>query len=89
MNTFRLIISTPDGNLYDAETVSLSVRSIDGDLAIMAGHVPFITSLKPCDCHIETGDSLVKNGHLDGGLLTVAKGTVTLLSGSFIWQQLS
>lgn len=89
MNTFHLIISTPDGNLYDAETVSLSVRGIDGDLAIMARHVPFITSLKPCDCRIETGDSLVKNGHLDGGLLVVAQETVTLLSGSFIWHQSS
>lgn len=89
MNTFRLIISTPDGNFYDAEAVCLSVRGIDGDLAVMAGHVPFITSIKPCDCHIETKDGVSKIGHLNSGLLAVTAESVTLMSSNFCWQQQS
>lgn len=37
MNTFRLTISSPDGNIFQGEAVKLSVRGIEGDLAVMAG----------------------------------------------------
>ena len=86
MNTFRLIISTPDGKLYDEKTVKLSVRGIEGELAVLAGHIPFITSLKPCDCRVENGEGIEKTGHIDGGLLAVTNEKVTLLSGSFCWK---
>ncbi|MBE6884273.1 MAG: F0F1 ATP synthase subunit epsilon [Ruminococcaceae bacterium] len=85
MKTFRLIISSPDGYLFDDEVVSVSLRGAEGDLAVMAGHIPFITSVKPCDCKIELNDGDLKIGHMQGGLLTVAKDSVTLLSGSFQW----
>ena len=83
MKTFRLIISSPDGYLFDDEVVSISLRGAEGDLAVMAGHIPFITSVKPCDCRIELEDGEMKIGHIQGGLLTVAKDSVTLLSGRF------
>ena len=86
MNTFRLIISSPDGSLYDGEAVKLSVRGVEGDLAVMAGHVPFITSVKPCECCIELEDGSVKTGSTESGLLAAAKEAVTLLSASFRWQ---
>lgn len=85
MNTFRLIISSPDGNLYDGEVVSLSVRGTEGELAVMAGHIPFITSVKPCDCRVELEDGSEKTGHTEGGLLSVSAEATTLLSDSFHW----
>ena len=87
MNTFKLVISSPEGDIWNGDAVMLSVRGISGDLAILAGHIPFITSLKPCDCKIELdeGDDLI--GTLDGGLLTVSKDRVSLLSGSFKWKE--
>lgn len=85
MNTFHLIISSPDGNLFDGEAVNLSVRGIDGELAILAGHIPFITSVKPCECRIELADGSKKTGHTEGGLLSVSADTTTLLSDSFHW----
>ena len=48
MNTFRLIVSSPDGNLFDGDAVMLTLRGVEGDLAIMAGHVPFLTSVVSC-----------------------------------------
>ena len=50
MNTFHLVISTPDGNLFDGDAAMLSLRGSEGDLAIMAGHIPFITSVKSGKC---------------------------------------
>ena len=46
MKTFRLIIASPDGNIFDSEAVNLSLRGAEGDLAIMANHAPFVTSVK-------------------------------------------
>ena len=84
MRTFQLNISSPDGKLYSGETVMMTLRGIEGDLAVMAGHVPFITSVKPCDVKLLLPDGTEKVGHSDGGLLTVAPEGVTLL-GSFAW----
>lgn len=86
MNKFRLTISSPDSNIFQGDAVKLSVRGIEGDLAVMAGHIPFITAVKECDCKIELEDETEKIGHTDGGLLNVAKDEVILLSDCFKWQ---
>lgn len=86
MKSFRLLISSPDGDLFDGEALKISVRGTEGDLAVMAGHIPFITAVKECDCTIETADGETKNAHTDGGVLSVSSDGATLLSGSFCWK---
>ncbi len=83
MNTFKLIISSPDGNTFEGDVVSLSIRGTEGELAILAGHIPFVTSVVECDCKIELPDGTERTGHTQGGVLTVSKTSVILLSGSF------
>lgn len=87
MNRFRLIVSSPDGTIFDGEAVMLTLRGIAGDLAILAGHIPFVTTVVPCDCKIELEDETERLAHTDGGLLTVSADAVTLLSGSFRWKE--
>ena len=87
MKTFNLTISSPDGNIFDGEISKLDVRGVEGELAVMAGHVPFVTSVKPCVCKILLTDEEEKKAQLDGGLLTVSPEGVTLLSGSFRWNE--
>ena len=88
MNTFKLIVSTPDGDAFNGEAYMLSVRGAEGSLAVMAGHIPFITTVKPGECRIDPAgeDEHDLVGFTDGGLLTVSPDAVTLLSGSFRWQ---
>ncbi len=85
MNVFTLKISTPDGDIFSEDAVKLDVRGLEGELAVMAGHVPFMTALKPCNCRIllPTGDERV--GTLEGGLLAVGD-DVTLLASGFKWK---
>ena len=85
MNPFHLIVSSPDGNLFDGKAVMLTVRGTEGELAVMAGHIPFVTAVVACDCTIVTDDDTERLAHTDGGLLSVAQDKVTLLSGSFRW----
>lgn len=83
MNTFLLAISSPDGDVFREEVCSLSLRGAEGDLAVMAGHIPFVTTVKPCEVKIITSDGDTKVGKTDGGILTVGSDMTTLLSGSF------
>lgn len=85
MNTYKLTIATPDGNQFQGEVYALFVRGAEGDLAVMAGHTPFITAVKPGACRLHLPDDEEKSATLDSGLLTVAADAVTLLSGSFRW----
>ena len=87
MKAFALRISSTEGDLFSGEAVKLSLRSAGGDLAVMAGHVPFVSYVKPCDCHVELADGSERVGHVQSGVLTVARDKVLLLSGDFIWQK--
>ena len=87
MKTYKLVVASPDGNLYDGQAINLSLRGADGDLAIMAGHTPFITSVKPGKCTIETEDGEIREGAIEGGLLAVSGSEVILLSSGFSWKE--
>ena len=87
MNTYQLTIATPDGNRFEGEVIGLFLRGAEGDLAVLAGHVPFITSVQAGQCRIHLPDDDEKSATLDGGLLTVTADKVTLLSGSFQWDE--
>ena len=86
MNTFLLNITSPEGKIFSEEIQMVTARGVEGDLAILAGHVPFVTTLKPCDCKIIMADGSEKIGTADGGILTVSTEQATLLSGSFQWK---
>lgn len=86
MNTFRLVIATPDGNTFDGQAACVAVRGVDGELAVLAGHIPFVTAVKPCECKITLPDETQKVGEVDSGLINVSEDKVTLLSGSFKWK---
>ncbi len=87
MNTFKLKISTPDGARFDGECVKLDVRGIDGELAVMPGHIPFMTAVKAGHCRIMLPDGEVREAELDGGMLSVAADLTTLLSSGFRFKE--
>ena len=85
MKTYQLTVSTPDGYAYDGDVCSLFLRGAEGDLAVMAGHIPFVTTVKAGECRILLEDESEKTGFADGGILTVSSEKVTFLSASFHW----
>ncbi len=86
MNTYKLIISTPDGSVFDDNAEVLIVRGTEGELAVMAGHVPFITAVKPCECKIILSEAEEKQASIGGGILTVQQDKTTLLCSDFKWK---
>ena len=87
MKTFLLKLASPEGDLFSGEVTKLSVRGTEGELAVMAGHIPFVTAVKSCDCRIEFEDGEERIGHTDGGILTVSDEKTVFLSGSFEWSE--
>ena len=85
MKEFKFVISTPEGNLYEGNIVKISLRGTEGDLAVMANHTPFITSVKPCRCKMELEDGTQKVFEVERGLLSVSSEIVTLMLGSAKW----
>ncbi len=82
MKTYPLIVSSPDGDIFKGDVLSVSLRGTEGDLAIMAGHIPFITAIRAGKIKIELEDE-DKLAETDGGILNVTENTVIILSGSF------
>lgn len=85
MNAYNLIVSTPDGSVFDGKAEMLVVRGTEGELAVMAGHAPFITAVKSGDCKIVLPDLQEKTAQIGGGILTVSKENTTLLCSDFKW----
>ncbi|MBQ4067135.1 MAG: F0F1 ATP synthase subunit epsilon [Clostridia bacterium] len=83
MNTFQLVVSTPDGNAFEGQCEELIVRGTEGELAVMAGHIPFVTGLVKSKCTIVLPEGEERVAFVEGGLLTVARESVTLIAGSF------
>lgn len=79
MESFKLTISTPDGDYLKTESVSLSVRGSEGDLAILAGHIPFATATKYCKCKIVLPDKSERLLAVGAGILTVTRKTAVLM----------
>ena len=82
MNTFKLSVTSPDGKSFSGDALMLTVRGVEGELAVMAGHVPFVTAIKPCTVKIVTEDGEIL-ADVGGGLLSVSKDETLLLSSSY------
>ena len=89
MKNFHLQIAAPDGLRYDGDAVQISVRGIEGDLAVLAGHIPFVTALKAGECRVYIGENgeTVHRAQYSGGMLTVSADTVRMISADFQWNE--
>ena len=84
MSTFPLKIVTPDGLIYDGQAERLIVRSTTGDLAIMARHINYVTSLGMGKATV-ISDGKRREAACIGGMLSVVNGEVTLVPTTFEW----
>ena len=86
MKTYLLNISSPDGKIFSGQVVSIILRGVEGEFAILADHIPFITSVVPGKCIIELEDGTVNDGQTEGGMITVGKDDVTFLTAGVTFE---
>lgn len=86
MNTFSLKIVTPDGLAFDAEAQELIVRTITGDMGILAGHINCVAPLGMGRATI-VADGMKRYAACIGGMVSVVDGKVSLLPSTFEWAE--
>ena len=84
MTSFPLKIVTPDGLIFDGEAEELVVRSITGEVAVLAKHTNFVTPLGMGRAVIVSGGQR-RTAACIGGMLSVVNGSVTLVPTTFEW----
>ncbi len=86
MKSFPLKIVTPDGLQFDGEAEELVVRTVDGDMGVMAGHINCVTALGMGRALIVSGGKR-REAACIGGMLSVLEGSVTLVPTTFEWAE--
>lgn len=81
MKTFNLRVITPKGAVIDKPVSGLYLRGSEGDLAIFAGHIPFVTAVREGKCTLVYDDSSDDTeAEIGAGMLNVAGDKVTLIT---------
>lgn len=84
MASYHLQIISPEGVLFDDQADYLMVRTVNGDMGILNGHVSTITSLGLGICQVKVGEE-TRKATCFGGLLYVSKEIVRVMPQIFEW----
>lgn len=85
MASFDLKIVTPDGRLFDGQARSLTVRTVEGDVCILPGHINFLTALGMGEAKVVDGEGKARRAACIGGMLSVSGSEVKLVPTTFEW----
>lgn len=86
MKSFNLKVVTPDGLAFDSQIESLLVRTDDGDVEFLAGHIDYMASLGTGRARIKQ-DGKDRFASVSGGFVTVSGGEVKLIAITFEFQE--
>lgn len=86
MSTFHLDIVTPDGEFFNGEAEKVLVRTIDGDVCILAKHTEYVTALGMGMAKIVV-DGKERRAACMGGILSVSGGRVRIAATTFEWAE--
>lgn len=87
MNTFRLVIITPDKVLFDGDVVQLTARTTEGDVGILAGHIRYAAILKTSALVVKLADGEEKKAAVAGGILKVSDDKTSVMASAAEWAE--
>ena len=87
MTTFQLQIVTPDGLIYDSQAERIFLRSISGDVEILARHCNYCTGIGMGEARVVNPDGSVRRAACIGGMLTVTEGVCRVMATTWEWQE--
>ena len=86
MRSFNLKVVTPDGLIFDSAVESLLVRTDDGDVEFLAGHIDYMASIGTGRARIKI-DNQDRFASVSGGFVTVKHGEVKLVAITFEFRE--
>ena len=86
MTAFHLKVVTPDGMEFEGQVEELIVRTVTGDMGILAGHINCVAPLGMGTATIVV-DGQKRYAACIGGMVSVMDGVVTLVPTTFEWAE--
>ena len=83
--TFHLQIVTPDKPVFDGTAEKLIVRTITGDVCILARHIDYAAALGIGEARVTDGEGNTRIAACNGGLLSVSDNQVRVMATTFEW----
>lgn len=77
-------IVTPDGIIYDHKATMLIVKALDGQLGIMANHLPLVAPLQIDEVRVKRADNPEKEDAIavNGGFMEVSDNVASVVADS-------
>lgn len=85
MATYHLHIVTPDRLVYDGQAEKMLVRTVAGDICILANHTDFAAPLAIGEARMTDSEGNIRIGACNGGFITVNAGQVYVAPTTFEW----
>jgi len=83
----KLTILTPDREFYEGEVLEVTTESIQGNITILQGHMPLITTLKSTDTRIVEKDGKELKAFTSNGMLEIKNDELKILCDVCEWPE--
>ena len=87
MNTFRLMIITPDRILFDGQVQEVIARTTEGDVGILAGHIRYAALLKTSALTVKMENGDYRKAAVAAGVIKVSDDRTTVMSSAAEWAE--
>ncbi len=85
MATYKLQVVSLDGIEYEGDVEKIMLRTVDGDVEILARHINYCTGIGMGTAHVTLGDGTVRKAACIGGMLSVMDGVVRVFPTTWEW----
>ena len=85
MATFHLQIVTPDRMVFDGQAERIIVRTLRGDVCILARHIDYAAPLGIGEARVTDADGVTRVAACSGGMIGVDAGEVRVTATTFEW----
>ena len=82
MSQLQVELVAADRKVWEGEADMVIARTTDGELGVMANHIPLLGVLVDAPVRVRQGDRDVKTVNVTGGFLSVTKDKVSILAES-------
>ncbi|MBR4080226.1 MAG: ATP synthase F1 subunit epsilon [Clostridia bacterium] len=86
MATFHLQIVIPDRKVFDGEAEKIIVRTVNGDVCILARHIDYAAPLGTGEAIVTDAEGNTRRAACSGGIISVSGGDVRVMATTFEWQ---
>ena len=84
MNSFELTIVTPEGSKYQGEAERVTVRTTDGEVSLLHGHINYAAALGMGKAEIVVHGE-VKKACCIGGVIAMTNNVARIVATTFEW----